>query len=92
MTQLVALGLAFRRRLPSRADLYASFAFLSWISALLGKGGRPHLAGCTRWHTRRIAAFELSKFGRGWRDPKLELEKIIAKKLGCKPDETFSAN
>jgi hypothetical protein len=64
MTQLVALGLAFRRRLPSRADLYASFAFLSRISALLGKGGRPHLAGCTRWHTRSIAAFELSKFGR----------------------------
>lgn len=32
---------------------------------------------------------ELSKFARGWRDPKPELKKMIAEKLRCVPEEIF---
>jgi transcriptional regulator with XRE-family HTH domain len=32
---------------------------------------------------------ELSKFVRGWREPKPELKDAICQKLRCKPDELF---
>ena len=40
-------------------------------------------------HELGIDSSELSKFVRGWRDPKPELKEIMAQKLMCKPDEIF---
>jgi transcriptional regulator with XRE-family HTH domain len=36
-----------------------------------------------------IDGAELSQFVRGWREPKPDLKVLIAKKLGCTPDEIF---